>query len=173
MSDNHPLLIYRSDATLYDHLLKFFGEGIGKSERCVFITSQNDGDKIFQNLKKIQDSSKVVRLFAYFSVPDPMISSTEFEKKWTKLADMFINENFRGRIGFNVLCDVSRFSSDLISKIEGVEKYIHSISNPNSKFLCTYKLGEKNDSLSDMLKIGFTMHDAITTENDENLSEYK
>ena len=65
------------------------------------------------------------------------------------------------------MCDVSRFSSDLISKINGVEKYIHSISNEHSKFLCTYKIGEENNSSNDMMNIGFSIHDHISNENED------
>jgi len=167
LTDHHPLLIYRSNTILHKKLIDFFKIGIDSSERCIFITSQNDGDFIFKELKKNNEPSSVVKLFSYFSVPDPEKSPVEFEKKWSKLVDLILNENFRGRVAFNVLCDISRFTSELISKIDAVEKYIHSISNEHSKFLCTYKIGEVNNSLNDMLDIGFSIHDHISNENED------
>ncbi len=104
-----------------------------------------------------------VKLFSYFSVPDPEKSPLEFENEWAKSVKLIINENFQGRIAFNVLCDASRFSVDLTLKIENVEKYIRSISN--SKFLRTYKVGEVDSALNDVLDIGFPMHDDVDNEN--------
>ena len=89
----------------------------------------------------------------------------EFEIKLSKLNELVINENFKGRIAFNVLCGVSRFTSETISKIENAEKYIFSITNKNSQFFCTYKIGEKNSSLHEMIEIGFSTHDHIYKEN--------
>ena len=86
-----------------------------------------------------------------------------------KLMKLILNDTFRGKIAFNVLCDVSRLSSDAISKIEKAEAYLHSISSSNTKLLCTYKSGIKNDSLTSMLKIGFENHDHIIQENDDAL----
>ena len=172
MTNNHPLLIYHSDNVLNVQILRFFETGIDDNEKCVLITTQNDGDKIYQNLKQAKESSMVVRLFSYFSLPDPIDFPVEFEEKWNKLVKLILNNTFKGRIAFNVLCDISRYSPDLISKIQEIKKYIHSISNPNAKFLCTYKTGEKNDSLTSMLKIGYDIHDHIIHENyDDSISE--
>ena len=168
MTENHPLLVYHSDDALYEQIMKFLEDGIASNERCVLLTSQNDGDKIYQNLKNNCENNKVVKLFSYFSVPDPSISPNQFEEKMNKLMKLILNDTFRGRIAFNVLCDVSRFSSDTISKIEKAEKYLHSISSSHTKFLCTYKTGIKNDSLTNMLKIGFENHDHIIQENDDS-----
>ena len=132
MNAHHPLLLYRTDFTLHKQLFDFISQGITSSERCVLITSQNDGDLLFQDLKKNNNPSKVIKLFSYFSVPDPEEFPIEFENKLSKLAKLILNENFRGRIAFNVLCDVSRFTSNAISKIENAEKYLFSITNKNS-----------------------------------------
>ncbi len=168
MTNNHPLLIYHSDSVLNAQILKFLEIGIDNNEKCVLITSQNDGDTFYQNLKNIKETSHVVKLFSYFHVPDPIESPVEFEEKWTKLVKLVLNDTFNGRIAFNVLCNISRYSLDLISKIQEIEKYIYSISNPNAKFLCTYKTGKKNDSLTSMLKIGYDIHDHIIHENDDD-----
>jgi len=165
MTAHHPLLLYRTDFTLRKQLFDFISQGINAGDRCIFITSQNDGNLLFQDLKKSHNHPDVVKLFSYFSVSDPEKFPMEFEKKLSKLSELVINENFRGRIAFNVLCDVSRFTSDTISKIENAEKYIFSITNKNSQFFCTYKVGEKNSSLHEMMEIGFLTHDHIYEEN--------
>ena len=81
MSGNHLTLIYRSDASLYAKLLDFFAIGIDNSERCVLLTSKINGQEMFNELKTNKDSEKVVKLFSYFSIPDPVVSSEAFEEK--------------------------------------------------------------------------------------------
>ena len=166
MTENHATLIYKSDTVLYTKIVEFFATGIDNSERCVFLTTKSDGDKIFQNLKKLKDKSKVVKLFSYYSLPDPVRSPTEFEEKSSKIFKTIFDENFCGRIAFHVLGDMSRFSSEAISKVEKAEKFLHSIASSKRKFFCTLKTGEENESSEKMMKIALDTHDHAIYEKD-------
>ena len=133
---NHPVLLYKSDDAMYSQIIDFLSQGIENHERCVFLTTKSDGDKIFQELKVLQDQSKVIKLFSYFSLPDPVFYTEEFSAKASKIFKKFFNENFVGRIAFHVLGDMSRHTPESISKVEEAEKYLHSISGNKRKFLC-------------------------------------
>ena len=167
MSENHPTLLYQSKKAIYTKILEFLAMGIDQSERCIFLTTKSDADEIFQNLKKIKDPNKVIKLFSYFIMPDPVKSTDLFVAKISKIKQTVLNDDFKGRVAFNVLGDMSRFPASVISIIEATEKNLHSISNDKMKFLCTYQIGEENDSSTKMLKIAMTTHDQIIFENDD------
>ena len=167
MTENHPILFYRSEKTMFEQILDFFAKGIDEYQRCVFLTTEFDGDKIFQNLKKLKDHNKVVKLFSYYSMPDPVKSTTEFEEKLSKIKTTVLDDDFKGIVAFNVLGDISRFTPSAITKIGEIEKHLHFLSSNKMKFFCTYKIGEKNDSSEKMSKIALTTHDKAIFENDD------
>ncbi len=109
---NHPVLLYTSDDAMYSKILDFLSQGIENHERCVFLTTKSDGDKIFQELKNHKDQSEVVKLFSYFTLPDPVTKTEEFSEKASKIFKKFFNENFVGRIAFHVLGDMSRHTQN-------------------------------------------------------------
>ena len=78
-----------------------------------------------------------------------------------------MNPEFQGRVAFNVLGDMSRFSFDAISKIEKIEIFLQTISSTNLKLLCTFKMGDENDSSKRMLKMAMSNHDYAFFENDD------
>ena len=174
MSMNHPVLLYKSDDAMYSQIINFLSKGIDHHERCVFLTTKPDGDKIFQELKNLKDQSDVVKLFSYFSLPDPVFHTEEFSAKTSKIFKKFFNENFVGRIAFRVLGDMSRHTPESVSKVEEAEKYLHSISGNKRKFLCTLEIGEDNESSKKMKQIALGNHDHILYENnDGNFSKTK
>ena len=164
---NHPTLFYKTEDAMYNKILDFLGQGIDEHERCVFLTSKSDGDKIFNDLKNLKKQSEVVKLFSYFSLPDPVMYTEDFSAKASKIFKKFFNENFVGRIAFNVLGDMSRHTPDSISKVEEAEKYLHSITGNKRKFFCTFKMGTENESSQRMKQIALDNHDHAIYENDD------
>ena len=70
-------------------------------------------------------------------MPDPATSPEEFAVKFTHLKEKILTDKFKGRIAFNVLGDISRFSTENISNIESAEKYLHCISSDKLKVFCS------------------------------------
>ena len=172
MSHNHPALLYHSQKGLCDKLFEFFNEGINKSERCVYLTTENDSFEMYEKLITKNDKPKVTKLFSYFFMPDPITSPEEFVIKITNLQENILTKKFQGRVGFNVLKDVSRFSIEDVSNIENVEKYLHQISNNNLKLFCSFKVGKESETASKMIKMVMTNHDyAIFEKEDGSFSQ--
>ena len=132
-----------------------------------FFTTKSDGDKIFQKLKETNDTSEVVKLFSYYVLPNPVINPDEFEQKSSKLFKRFASESFVGRLAFNVLCDMSRFSPTALTKVEEAEKYLHSICGNQRKFLCSFQFGKENESSQKLKQIAHDNHDCAIYEQED------
>ena len=167
MSANHPALFYKSEDVLHNKIVEFFNEAISEHERCVFFTTKADGDEIFKKLKETNDTSKVVKLFSYYALPDPVASPDEFEEKSSKLFKKFASESFVGRLAFNVLCDMSRFSPTALTKVEEAEKYLHSICGNKRRFLCSFQYGKENESSQKLKQIAHDNHDHAIYEQED------
>ncbi|MBI1663101.1 MAG: hypothetical protein IS860_06370 [Nitrosopumilus sp.] len=72
---------------MYDKLYDYFEEGIKNSERCVFLTTENDANQVYEKLKGKLESSKVIKYFSYYTIPDPINIPKEFKKKMEILQD--------------------------------------------------------------------------------------
>ena len=123
--------------------------------------------KSFKKLKEFNDSSKVVKLFSYYVLPDPVSNPAEFEEKTSKLFSKFASESFVGRLAFNVLCDMSRFSPAALAKVEEAEKYLHSICGNKRKFLCSFQYGKENESSKKLKQIAHENHDHAIYEQED------
>ena len=163
----HQTLFYKTDTGIHDKILEFFNVGIGENERCVFLTTQSDATEILEHLKENNNSSNVIKLFSYFNLPDPVLSPSLFETKMQKIRKIILNPSFEGRIAFNVLGDMSRFSQKVISEITEIEKFLDSLSNEKIKLFCTFKTGVENESFTKMMKMAMTTHDHAIFENDD------
>ena len=125
----HQTLFYRSDAGIHTQILEFFNSGINKNERCVYLTTQSDGNVIFESLKENNNPSSTIKLFSYFNLPDPVISPTLFEEKMKRMKNTILNPDFQGRVAFNVLGNMSRFSLKVISEITEIENFLESLTS--------------------------------------------
>jgi undecaprenyl pyrophosphate synthase len=166
MSHNHPALFYETREKLCDEIFQFFEEGIDRSERCVFLSTQSDVHEMYERLIASKDRSKVTKLYSYYFMPDPTISPEAFEAKFTNLKKTILTEEFQGRVAFNVLGDISRFSVDHISNIENAEKYLHQISNDKLKLFCSFKVGTEGENVSKMIKMAMSNHDHVIFEKE-------
>ena len=163
----HQTLFYRTDAGIHDKILDFLSQGIDEHVRCVFLTTQDDANLILQLLKEKNPSSDVVKLFSYFNLPDPIRDSESFEKKMEKIKSLILNPEFHGRIAFNVLGDMSRFSIKMISEITEIEKFLDSLSCTQIKLFCTFKTGKDNESSLEMMNMAMSTHDHAIFENED------
>jgi hypothetical protein len=167
MTGIHEIIFYKTKPKLLELIYEYLGEGIEKSEKIVYLTTQNDANIVLEKLKENHRSSNVIKLFSHYTLPDPMNDLEYFEEKLGKILQNVINEGFRGRIAFNVLEDVTRFSLEVVAKIENAEKYLETIKNNSMKMLCTYKMGEKNEIRRKMLQIGLKTHDQVIFEKED------
>lgn len=166
MSHNHPALFYETQENLHEQIFEFFEEGIDRSERCVFLSTQSDVHQMYERLISSKGREKVTRLYSYYFMPDPTISPEKFAEKFTKLRETILTDKFQGRVAFNVLGDVSRFSVENISKIENAEKYLHQIVSDKLKIFCSYNIGVKGGNSSKMIKVAMSNHDHIIFEKE-------
>ncbi|WP_428323971.1 MEDS domain-containing protein [Nitrosopumilus sp.] len=165
LNHNHPVLFYTSKNVLYEKIIEFLSEGIRNNKRCIFLTSQPDESKVFDDLKKLHDHAKIIKYFSYFFMPDPVDCPIQFENKIDKINKQVFEKNFNGYVAFNVQGNVSRFTSDSLAKIEKIENFLHSISNDDVKLLCTQNVSEKNESCRDMMSMALKTHDCAIYEN--------
>ena len=114
----HTILLYKKKNSLHEKLYDFFEEGIKNSERCVFLTTENDAHDVYEKLKEKTDSIKVTKYFSYYSIPDPVKSPKEFEEKMSTLQDVIFKKEFQGRVEFNVLGDITRLTRESEKRIE-------------------------------------------------------
>jgi hypothetical protein len=166
MKGMHSTLFYKKKETLREKLCEFFEEGIKNDQRCVYITSENDANQIYEELKNRCESRQVIKLFSYFSIPDP-IEGEYFEEKLSNLKNMVLKKEFQGNIGFNVLGDMARFSTEAVNKIEQVEKYLDEIKGNHFKMLCSFQIGEKEHSRKEVLDMALKTHDHAYFEKDD------
>ena len=68
MKGQHITLFYKEKSTLQEKLREFFEEGISNSQRCVYLTTQNDAHQLYEMLKKEIDESKVTKYFSYYKI---------------------------------------------------------------------------------------------------------
>jgi len=167
MSHNHPAMFYETQEKLCDEIFQFFEEGIDRSERCVFLSTQSDVHQMYERLISSKGRSKVTKLYSYYFMPDPTISPDKFAEKFTHLKETILTDKFQGRVAFNVLGDISRFSVDHISNIENAEKYLHQISNDKLKLFCSFKVGTEGENVSKMIKMAMSNHDHIIFEKED------
>lgn len=160
-------MFYRNQKGLCDQIFQFFKEGINKSERCVFLSTQNDAHEMYTRLALSSDTSKVTKLFSYYFMPDPVKNSNEFVAKFTRLKEIILTEKFHGRVAFNVLGDISRFSNEDVSNIENAEKYLHSIANDKLKLFCSLQVGKESETTVKMLEMSLSNHDHAIFENED------
>ena len=160
-------MFYLDQQGLHDQIFQFFEEGINKFERCVFLSTQNDAYEMFQRLVSSNDKSKVTKLFSYFFMPDPIKYSNEFVGKFTHLKEKKKKKKFQGKVTFNVLGDIARFSSEDISNIENAEKYLHQISNDKLKLFCSLKVGKQSETATEMFNMSLSNHDQAIFENSD------
>ena len=137
---------------MYDKLYDYFEEGIKDSERCVFLTTENDANQVYEKLKGKLESSKVIKYFSYYTIPDPINIPKEFEKKMEILQDTVLTKQFQGRIGFNVLGDMTRFTKESEKMIEQAENYLEIIKGNNLKMLCSLQVSNEDLSKKAMFK---------------------
>ena len=163
----HQTLFYRGENGIHTQILEFFNSGINENERCVYLTTQSDGNVIFESLKENNNSSSTIKLFSYFNLPDPVISPTSFGEKMEKIKNIILNPGFQGRVAFNVLGDMSRFSLKVISEITEIENFLESLSGQNIKLFCTFKIGIENESSLQMMKMAMSTHDHAIFENED------
>lgn len=121
---------------------------------------------MFEKLCSKEAKSKVLKYFRYYNIPDPKKYPDEFAKKFTTIKEKILNESFEGRVAFNVLEDISRFSLKDISAIENIEKYLHEISNEKLKLFCSFKVGAEGENVSKMIKMAMSTHDKILFEKE-------
>ena len=160
-------MFYRTDAGIHEKILDFLSQGIDEHVRCVFLTTQDDANLILQLLKEKNSPRDVVKLFSYFNLPDPIRDSESFETKMEKIKSLILNPGFDGRIAFNVLGDMSRFSIKMISEIAEIEKFLDSLSSKQIKLFCTFKTGKDNESSLEMMKMAMSTHDHAIFENED------
>ena len=163
----HQTLFYKTDSGIHDKIFEFFSIGINENERCVFLTTQSDATEMLENLKQSHNPSDVVKLFSYFNLPDPILSPELFEEKMSHIKKIILNPSFQGRIAFNVLGDMSRFSQKIILEITEIEKFLDSLASQKIKLFCTFKTGKENDSYTKMMKMAMNTHDHAIFENDD------
>jgi len=163
----HQTLFYQTNDGIHDKILEFFNVGINEHERCVFLTTQSDATDILDSLKENHNPSTVIKLFSYFNLPDPVFSPELFEEKMEKIKSLILNPEFNGRIAFNVLGDMSRFSLKMISEITEIEKFLDSLSCQQIKLFCTFKTGKDNVSSLEMMKMAMSTHDHAIFENED------
>lgn len=153
---------------LHEKLYDFFGEGIKNSERCVFLTTENDANEVYEKLKEREESSKVIKYFSYYIIPDPVRESKEFEEKMKTLQKVILTKEFQGRIGFNVLGDMTRFEKESEKMIEQAENYLEIIKGKNLKMLCSLQTPEEDLSKKTMFKMMLKTHDHVIFEKEDN-----
>ena len=164
----HTILLYKKKNSLHEKLYDFFEEGIKNSERCVFLTTENDAHDVYEKLKERAEASKVTKYFSYYSIPDPIKSPKEFEEKMGTLQEVILTKEFQGRIGFNVLGDMTRFASESEKRIEQAENYLEAIKGKNLKMLCSLKIPDEDLSKKTMFKMMLKTHDQVIFEKDDN-----
>jgi hypothetical protein len=167
MSEQHQTLFYKTKESLKEKICEFFEEGIKEGTRCVYITSENDAIGIYEKLKERNERTKVVKLFSYYTVPDPVGDSEYFDKKVSKIRETLFDGKFQGRIAFNVLGDMTRFSVDVISKIETIEKHLEKVKGMHLKMMCSFQIGEGDKSRKAMLDMALKTHDGAMFEKDD------
>lgn len=163
----HQTLFYKTDDGIHDKILEFFNVGINEHKRCVFLTTQSDANNILDRLKENHNPSTVIKLFSYFNLPDPVLHPSLFEEKMEKIRKIILNPSFEGRIAFNVLGDMSRFSQKIISEITEIENFLDSLADEKIKLFCTFKTGIENESFTKMMKMAMSTHDHAIFENDD------
>jgi Txe/YoeB family toxin of Txe-Axe toxin-antitoxin module len=167
MKGTHVTLFYKKKEALKEKLCEFFGEGIKNSQRCVYITSEDDAHQIYEELRNRYDPRKVTKLFSYFTIPDPIEAKEHIEEKLLNLKKTILKKEFQGVVGFNVLGKMTRFSTEHIKKIEEIERYLDKIKGDHLKMLCTFQIGEEDHSRKDALEMGLKTHDYGYFEKDD------
>lgn len=165
---SHTILLYKKKSSLHERLYDFFEEGVKNSERCVFLTTENDAHDVYEKLKGRAEPTKVTKYFSYYSIPDPIKSPKEFEEKMGTLEDVVLTKQFQGRIGFNVLGDMTRFTDESEKRIEQAENYLDAIKGNNLKMLCSLRVPDEDLSKKTMFKMMLKTHDQVIFEKEDN-----
>ena len=164
----HIILLYKKKKNLHEKLYEFFEEGIKNSERCVLLTTENDANDVYEKLKERTEPVKVTKYFSYYSIPDPTKSPKEFEEKMGTLQNVIFRKEFQGRIGFNVLGDMTRFTRESEKMIEQAENYLEVIKGNNLKILCSLKIPDEDLSKKTMFKMMLKTHDQVIFEKEDS-----
>lgn len=169
MKGQHITLFYKEKSTLQEKLREFFEEGISNSQRCVYLTTQNDAHQLYEMLKKEIDESKVTKYFSYYIIPDPVDNPKEFKEKISRLSETVFAKEFQGKIGFNVLGDISRFTKENSDLVEHAERHLENIKGAQLKMLCSLQVKENDFSRKPMLDIALRTHDHAIIEKEHNV----
>lgn len=169
MKGQHITLLYKKKSSLEEKLCEFFEEGLSNNQRCVYLTTKNDAHQLYEMLKEKINESKVIKYFSYYIIPDPVDNPKEFEEKISRLRETVFAKEFQGKIGFNVLGDISRFTKENSKMVEQAEKHLDSIKGSQLKMLCTLYVKENDFSRKTMLDIALRSHDHAIIEKEPNV----
>ncbi|MCE2505895.1 MAG: hypothetical protein J4F36_05400 [Nitrosopumilaceae archaeon] len=84
------------------------------------------------------------------------------------LQDTVLTKQFQGRIGFNVLGDMTRFTKESEKMIEQAENYLEIIKGNNLKMLCSLQVSNEDLSKKAMFKMMLETHDHVIFEKEDN-----